>query len=66
MQIVEADFREGQYVSGKLPRDLPDECFFDAPDPDLPVRPQEVQRRSLGALRPGAIGDRAREARAVR
>ena len=52
MQIVEADFREGQYyVSGKLsPEIYSDECFFDAPDPDLPVRSLKRYSDALSGL----------------
>ena len=40
MEIVRADFDERQYyVSGELtPSVYSDRCFFDSPDPDMPVR----------------------------
>ncbi len=40
MDRVSADIREGQYyVSGRLTPDIYDDaCFFDGPDPDMPVR----------------------------
>ena len=40
MEIVRADFDERQYyVSGELtPSIYSDRCFFDSPDPDMPVR----------------------------
>jgi len=46
MDIVRHDFEVGQYyVSGKLsPAIYDDACFFDSPDPDMPVR--SLQRYS--------------------
>lgn len=39
MEVVRKDFEErAYYVSGKLSKDVyTDDCFFDAPDPDMPV-----------------------------
>ena len=40
MEVVRADFEQGQYyVTGALnPSVYDDACFFDGPDPDMPVR----------------------------
>jgi len=72
LAVIEADFTERQYyVTGRLSKAIyADDCFFDAPDPDMPVRGRRkyvdavshlfvhkssrVDLLSIEALQPGA------------
>jgi len=52
LAVLAADFDERQYyVTGFLSREIYDpRCFFDSPDPDMPVRSPEIFAQSLRGL----------------
>ena len=52
MDVVRRDFEEGRYyVSGRLSQGIYDDaCFFDSPDPDMPVLSVQRYRDALKGL----------------
>lgn len=52
MDVVRSDFEQrGYYVSGRLSQKVyADDCFFDGPDPDMPVRSLQRYSNALKGL----------------
>ena len=52
MEVIRADFEERRYyITGRLSREVyADACFFDSPDPDMPVRGLEKYIDAISKL----------------